>query len=124
MDDRERKMVNVFGFTRSRVEVFIHGIIFLLLQIGYEAFGILQQLPENWTDKDFVEADRPFIIPMILFVISYILLRSAVLGNEEHIEDTKKRFGKFEIFLRQYSLMIAIVLVSLFSPYLILKTFF
>ena len=70
IDDDSR--IDIFGYSKSRVEVFINGIIFLILQIGHEVFSIVQQLPSDWVEDDFKDIERPFWIPIFLFVCGSI----------------------------------------------------
>jgi hypothetical protein len=116
--------VTILGYSKSRLEVFLNGIIFLMLQIGHEVFSVVNQLPSNWTHEDLEKVDRPIVVPMFLFVISYYLMSVALFGGEGRMDKMQQKYGTWGIFLRRYSLIFSIILVSLLTPIYIIILFF
>lgn len=125
MEEKKPGRLNIFGRSMSRLEVAINGIIFLLIQVTYEAFSMRSQLPDNWTDKDLENITPEFWIPTILLIGSVLLIDKAIFGGgEERIDTLLKKHSLFKLITIKYFLMFVIVFVSLFLPFVILKIFF
>ena len=91
--EKDSDRVNILGYSKSRLEVFLNGVVFLLLQSVYEALYVGMQLPNNWSNKDFVEAERPMLIPIALLIICYILINLSIFGGEGRIEKMQCLFN-------------------------------
>jgi hypothetical protein len=115
--------VMIFGYSRSRLEVFLNGIVFLIIQISQEVFEIVSQLPENWKEEDLAKVDRPILIPTILFIMSYYLINLAFFGGVKS-EKLQERFGTSGTLIRKYSLTLTLLAISIFIPIYIIITFF
>lgn len=119
-DDR----VNILGYSKSRLEVFLNGVVFLFLQGIYEAFYVGMQLPDNWGAKDFAEAERPMLVPIMLLIICYILINLSIFGGEGRIEKMQDSYGTFGILTRKILMYMTIILLASIIPVLLIITFF
>ena len=125
MEEKKPDRLNIFGRSMSRLEVAINGIIFLFIQVIYEAFSMRSQLPVNWTDKDLENITPEFWIPTLLLIGSILLIDKAIFGGgEERIDTLLKKHSPLKLITIKYFLMFVIVFVSLFLPFVILKIFF
>lgn len=121
----EKSRVSLFGYSKSRLEVFLNGLAFLIIQVVYEAVILYDQLPVG--EDGF---QRPILIPMILFIAAYLLTDLAIFGGEG--EDGRERrviyltekYGAQRILLWKLSLTLGIIFVSLLFPIYILTIFF
>lgn len=125
MEEKKPDRLNIFGRSMSRLEVAINGIIFLFIQVTYEAFSMRSQLPDNWTDKDLENITPEFWIPTLLLIGSILLIDKAIFGGgEERIDELLKKHSPLKLITIKYFLMFVIVFVSLLLPFVILKIFF
>lgn len=119
MEENKPDRLNIFGRSMSRLEVAINGIILLFIQVTYEAFSMRSQLPGNWTDKDIENITPEFWIPTLL------LIDKAIFGGgDERLDKLLEKHSLLKLASIKYFLMFAIVFVSLFLPFVILKIFF
>ena len=83
---RDDNRVVVLGYSKSRLEVFINGVIFLILHIVYDTFNMHSLLPNGkWVDgaEPVGEVSLTSIIcSSVLMIISYLLLHLALFGGE------------------------------------------
>ena len=112
----DSKMVMIFGHLRSRKELFINGIVFLLINCGYSVFNLISQLPEGFRDNpeliESADVNPPSsIITIVLMLCSYILIDRSIFGND--VGKMVEKYGMFGYFLRKFSLAIGIVSLSL-----------
>ncbi len=122
--DRDDNRVNILGYSKSRLEVFLNGVVFLFLQCIYEAFYVGMQLPSNWSSNDFVEAERPVLASIFLLVISYMLINLSIFGGEGRIEMMQERYGTFGILLRKLTMYTILLILASVLPVLLIITFF
>ncbi len=115
--------VIILGYSKSRLEVFLNGFLFLIILVAQEVFSIASQLPTNWTQEDLAKVDRPILIPMILFIMSYYLMNLALFGGGR-LDKLQERVGTGGVFVRKYSLILGIVSINIFVPIYIIITFF
>jgi len=121
--DFDDSRVMILGYSKSRLEVFLNGVIFLIIQIAQEVLAVANQLPENWKEEDLSKIDRPFFIPTILFIIAYALMSHALFGGER-LENLRKEIGNLGVFLRKLSFLLLLASISALVPvYIILKFF-
>ena len=130
MEKKEKSRVNILGYSKSRIEVFINGIAFLAIQVTYEIFHIHNQMPMGWSEKNYEDLERPILIPTIFFIIAYLLTDHAIFGGEgeggreKRVNYLAEKHGKGKVLLWKLSLTIAIIFVSLFFPIYLTKLFF
>lgn len=125
MEEKKPDRLDIFGRSMSRLEVAINGIIFLFIQVTYEAFSMRSQLPDNWTDNDLENITPEFWIPTLLLVGSILLIDKAIFGGgDDRIDKLLEKHSPIKLASIKYFLMFAIVFVSLFLPFVILKIFF
>lgn len=122
--DRDNNRVNILGYSKSRLEVFINGVVFLLLQSIYEAFYVGMQLPNNWGAKEFAEVERPMLVPIFLLAICYILINLSIFGGEGRIEAMQEKYGTFGILTRKILMYMTIILLASIIPVFLIITFF
>ncbi len=122
--EKDDNRVNILGYSKSRLEIFLNGIVFLLLQSIYEAIYVGTQLPNNWTEKDFSDAERPVLVPIFLLVISYILINMSIFGGEGRIEAMQENYGTFGILTRKILMYLILILSASIIPLLLIITFF
>ena len=122
--ERYDSRVNILGYSKSRLEIFLNGIVFLLLHGIYEAVYVGMQLPDNWGPKDFAEVERPMLVPIVLLIICYILINMSIFGGEGRIEMMQDKYGTFGILLRKLLMYITIVLLASIIPALFIIAFF
>lgn len=122
--EKDDSKLNILGYSKSRIEIFLNGVVFLLLQGIYEAFYVGMQLPNNWTEKDFAEAERPMLVPIMLLVICYILINMSIFGGEGRIEMMQERYGTFGIFIRKSIMYLTLIILASIIPAFLIITFF
>jgi hypothetical protein len=122
--EKDDNRVNILGYSKSRLEIFLNGIVFLLLQSIYEAIYVGMQLPNNWTDKDFADAERPMLVPIMLLVICYILINMSIFGGEGRIEKMQEKYGTFGILTRKLLMYLILILSASIIPVLLIIAFF
>jgi hypothetical protein len=69
--------VYILGYSKSRLEVFLNGVVFLLLHSIYEAFYVGMQLPANWTNKEIAEATNDGfnnVINYMLYINKFVYI--------------------------------------------------
>jgi len=82
-----KEEVSIFGFLKTRREVFWNGIVFVFLSAVYNAFLILSNVPSNWADMTPEEADKIEIeisfwqqaFSVLIMLSAYWLLSKALL---------------------------------------------
>jgi len=47
----------------------------------YEFFYISKQLPNDWTEQDYIKTEKPMLISIILFAICYGLINYSIFGG-------------------------------------------
>lgn len=128
MEDNKQKhddrRVNIMGYDKSRVEIFVNGIIFMFFHVLYETLIILKQLPEKWDEKDLMQTDRGIWVPLFLLMISYMFMNFAIFGGEGRMDRCQEKFGTVGIVVRKYALIMAVIFISLTTPTFIILTFF
>lgn len=122
--DKDDNRVDILGYSKSRLEIFLNGVVFLLLEGIYEAFYVGMQLPTNWSSKDFAEAERPFLISIVLLVICYILINLSIFGGEGRIEMMQEKYGTFGIILRKLLMYTVLLILASIIPTLLIIAFF
>ena len=123
-EEIEDSKVNTFGYVKSRTEVFLNGVLFLLIQIVHEALVIAGQLPEKWNEEQLSDVERPILIPSILLLISYFLINHAIFGGDGRMDKLQNKYGTFGIFLRKFLMMFSLLLISVTFPIIIILLFF
>ena len=113
----------VFGVHIGYKELFWNGVIFILIGVAYDVALIAPQLPAGWKeDASMVsEIDTGWIIQVLLFLISYVLLSNRFFG--ESLKAIKK-YNIINYTARKFSLITSIILVSFILKASILLTFF
>jgi len=122
--DKDNNRVNILGYSKSRLEIFLNGIVFLLLHGIYEAIYVGMQLPNNWGAKEFSEVERPMLIPIVLLIICYILINMSIFGGEGRIEAMQEKYGTFRILISKLLMYITIALFASIIPILFIIAFF
>jgi hypothetical protein len=122
--EKDDNRVNILGYSKSRLEIFLNGVVFLLLHGIYEAFYVGMQLPTNWVEKDFIEAERPMLVPITLLVICYILINLSLFGGEGRIEKMQEKYGTFGILIRKFIMYLGVIILASIIPSVLIITFF
>jgi len=113
IDWKER--VKVLGHDRPRRELLWNGIAFILIQISYNVFDLVSQIPAGFKDMtkeqmDNVEVHRQIIIPVILFLIGYWLISRAIYNTPEKMIE---KYGTTGFFLKRITLILSLIFLTL-----------
>ena len=113
---KDNKTATIFGITRSRKELLINGIVFLLINTGFFFFNLYSQLPDGFRDNpellEAMEYQPPSVIVTIfLTLFGYILIDRGLFGSD--VKALVEKHGVTGYFLRKIFLMFAIIFVNL-----------
>lgn len=122
-EQQDDKTAQIFGMRRSRKELLINGIVFILINVGYSIFNLITQLPEGIKDNpelldEFSYQPSSLIVTVFLSLIGYILINIGIFGSD--IKNLIEKYGVLGYFLRKIALILALIFVTLVLEIIIL----
>jgi hypothetical protein len=125
--EQDDSRLDILGYSKSRLEIFINGLVFLILHVAYDVFTLYNALPEGFKMEDEIELNIPFssiFVSTVLLFISYLLLNMSLFGGEYRKKRMLVKHGALGYIIRIYFLILSLVFVSLFLPLYIITNFF
>lgn len=106
-----KESLTVFGFEKTRLELFIHGLIFLVIKSVYDAVLIGGHLPKNWREGGIkTEIENPIgIYSYLLLLVSYFIFNFTFFYDKEK-SYTKTFFDGSKVFFNKIILIFCMIL--------------
>lgn len=122
-EQEDNKTAKIFGMVRSRKELVINGIVFMLINAGYHIFSFISQLPYGYKDNPELLNDiefeaPPMVLTVFLYLFAYILIDRGLFGSD--VLKMVDKYGTTGYFLRKIALMLSVIFVSLLLEVIIL----
>lgn len=122
--------VNIFGYLKSRRELFWNGIMVLLFNIAYNVFTFVSLTPIGWQDMTTEEiqnlqmdkgtSNTYMLVIMITFFLAYWLLNKALLPPVKEMVEKGEGAKSFIINMALAVAIIGIATIIEFGLYFII----
>ena len=103
----------LFGYKKSRLEVFINGLIFLFLKSLHDALEIGLSLPNNWwSNTGEYDINKPDFVSYLLLLISYLFINYAIFYDTKKGR-TKNSFKSLKVLFLKIGVISLMITISL-----------